>query len=126
LDSWPRPSALVFFSSWGSRGYTCRRSSSTTAPPTALEDWPKSPVRALDRQAHPHQALHAADQRGKANGFIKNHPMANGYVIAYQNIGMNATAGYPRYLGIYNGSRCHMLSVALTPQQCFQRLVIAE
>jgi len=29
---------------------------------------------------------------------------------------MNATAGYPRYLGIYKASRCHMALGGLTPQ----------
>jgi hypothetical protein len=32
----------------------------------------------------------------------------------------------PRYLGLYNGRRCHMALGGLSPQQCLQRLLIAE
>jgi len=32
----------------------------------------------------------------------------------------------PRYLGIYNVTICHMALGGLSPQQCLQRLLIAE
>ncbi len=32
----------------------------------------------------------------------------------------------PRYLGLYNGHRCHMALGGLSPQQSLQRLLNAE
>ena len=32
----------------------------------------------------------------------------------------------PRYLTLYNDRRCHMALGGLSPQQCLQRLLLAE
>jgi transposase InsO family protein len=32
----------------------------------------------------------------------------------------------PRYLGLYNGRRCHMALGGLSPQQCLQQLLLTE
>jgi hypothetical protein len=47
------------------------------------------------------------------------------YVIAYQT-SSERNRWLPRYLGISNGQRCHMALGGLSPQQCLQRLLIAE
>ena len=62
---------------------------------------------------------------GKAERFIKTLLAEWAYVIAYQT-SEERNHWLPRYLGIYNGHRCHMALGGLTPQQCLQRLLIAE
>ena len=62
---------------------------------------------------------------GKAERFIKTLLAEWAYVIAYQT-SEERNHWLPRYLGIYNGHRCHMALSGLTPEQCLQRLLIAE
>jgi len=106
------------------QGVTCRRSSQTTAPPTALEDLAKRPVAPWISSPSATKALHAADQRGRPNGFIQNHPGGNGaYVIAYQTSD-ERNAGYPAILGIYNGAAVpHGFLGCLTPPAMLQALI---
>jgi transposase InsO family protein len=62
---------------------------------------------------------------GKAERFIKTLLGEWAYVIAYQT-SEEHNRWLPRYLEIYNGRRCHMALGGLSPQQCLQRLLIAE
>ncbi len=62
---------------------------------------------------------------GKAERFIKTLPGEWAYVIAYQTSD-ERNHWLPRYLGIYNGTKCHMALGGLSPQQFLQRLLIAE
>ncbi len=78
----------------------------------------------LGSQAHPHQALHATHQR-QSGAFHQNLLAEWAYFIAYQT-SEEHNRWLPRYLEIYNGRRCHMALGGLSPQQCLQRLLIAE
>jgi transposase InsO family protein len=62
---------------------------------------------------------------GKAERFIKTILAEWAYVIAYQT-SEERNSWLPRYLGIYNGHRCHIALGGPTPQQFVQRLLIAE
>jgi hypothetical protein len=47
------------------------------------------------------------------------------YSMAYQT-SEERNQWLPRYLGIYNGRRCHMALGGRTPRQSLQRLLIIE
>lgn len=86
----------------------------------------------LGSQAHPHQALHPQDERqGRAVWppadcvYIKTLLGEWAYAMAFQT-SEERNRWLPRYLGLYNDRRCHMALVGLSPQQCLQRLLVAE
>lgn len=62
---------------------------------------------------------------GKAEKFIKTLLAEWAYVIACQT-SEERNLWRRRYLGIYNGHRCHMALGGLSPQQSLQRLLIAN
>ena len=59
---------------------------------------------------------------GKAGRLIKTLLEEQTYVIAYQTSEEHSLS-LPHYLGITNGSRCHVALVGLTPQQCLMQLL---
>jgi len=105
------------------QGITCRRILSDNGPSYRSDDWRKA-CRALDLKPI-RTKPYTPQTNGKAERFIKTILSEWAYVIAYQTSD-ERNRWLPRYLGIYNGSRCHMALGGLTPQQCLQRLLIAE
>jgi transposase InsO family protein len=105
------------------QGITCRRVLSDNGPSYRSGDWRKAcqalalkPIRTKP---------YTPQTNGKAERFIKTLLAEWAYVIAYQTSD-ERNRWLPRYLGIYNGNRCHMALGGLTPQQCLQRLLITE
>jgi transposase InsO family protein len=105
------------------QGITCRRVLSDNGPSYRSGDWRKAcqalalkPIRTKP---------YTPQTNGKAERFIKTLLAEWAYVIAYQT-SEERNRWLPRYLGIFNGHRCHMALGGLTPQQCLQRLLIAE
>jgi len=114
-DRWIPGRAVGWFSE---QGITCRGSFSDNGPLLPLWRLAKKPVRAFGSQAHfPHQALHAADQRGKGERFIKNHLAEWAFTLTPTKHRMNATAATPLSGGIYNGRQVPHALGGLTPQQ---------
>jgi len=75
-------------------------------------------------ETDPNQPLHAADQRQSET--VHQTLLAEwAYVIAYQTF-EERNCWQPRYLGVYNGQKCHMAFGGLSPQQSLQWLLIAE
>ncbi len=112
--------ALGWFSE---QGITCRRILSDNGPSCRSGDWRKAchalalkPIRTKP---------YSPQTNGKAECFIKTLLAEWAYVIAYQT-SEERNRWLPRYLGILNGNRCQMAFGGLTPQQCLQRLLIAE
>jgi transposase InsO family protein len=112
--------ALGWFSE---QGITCRRILSDNGPSYRSGDWRKAchalalkPIRIKP---------YSPQTNGKAERFIKTLLAEWAYVIAYQT-SEECSRWLPRYLGTYNGNRCQMAFGGLTPQQCLQRLLIAE
>jgi len=114
-----RPSAAFL-----SKGITCRRILSTTAPPTALETGERA-CRAWGSQPSAPSPTTAAGQR-KAERFIKNHPAEWALRDRLPKHRMNATAGLPAILGSINAAGATWLSVGSRLSRCLQRLLIAE
>jgi len=83
-------------------------------PSYRSDDWRKS-LPGSGSETHPHQAPYTPQTtQGRSIKTLAEWA----YVIAYQTFGLNATAWLPRYLGIYNGSRCHRLSVPHSLSKC--------
>ena len=83
-------------------------------------------------ETQPHQALHTEDQRqGGAVWppadfvYIKTLLGEWAYAMPFQT-SVERNRWLPRYLGLYNGRRCHMALGGLSPQQYLQRLLNAE
>jgi len=105
------------------QGITCRRILSDNGPAYRSSDWRRA-CRALDLKPI-RTKPYTPQTNGKAERFIKTLLAEWAYVIAYRT-SEERNRWLPRYLGIYNGHRCHMALGGLTPQQCLQRLLIAE
>jgi transposase InsO family protein len=105
------------------QGITCRRILSDNGPAYRSSDWRRA-CRALDLKPI-RTKPYTPQTNGKAERFIKTLLSEWAYVIAYRT-SEERNRWLPRYLGIYNGYRCHMALGGLTPQQCLQRLLIAE
>jgi len=105
------------------QGITCRRILSDNGPAYRSGEWRKA-CRALDLKPI-RTKPYTPQTNGKAERFIKTLLAEWAYVIAYQT-SEERKRWLPRYLGIYNGHRCHMALGGLSPQQCLQRLLIAE
>lgn len=105
------------------QGITCRRILSDNGPAYRSSDWRRT-CRALDLKPI-RTKPYTPQTNGKAERFIKTLLAEWAYVIAYRT-SEERNRWLPRYLGIYNGYRCHMALGGLTPQQCLQRLLIAE
>ena len=105
------------------QGITCRRILSDNGPAYRSSDWRRA-CRALDLKPI-RTKPYTPQTNGKAERFIKTLLAEWAYVIAYRT-SEERNRWLPRYLGIYNGYRCHMALGGLTPQQCLQRLLIAE
>jgi transposase InsO family protein len=108
---------------FSAQGISCRRILSDNGPAYRSGDWRKAcqalglkPIRTKP---------YTPQTNGKAERFIKTLLAEWAYVIAYQTSD-ERNNWLPRYLGIYNGNRCHMALGGLSPQQCLQRLLIAE
>jgi len=84
---------------------------SEQGPPIASDDWRKA-CRASGSETQYANKPYTPATHGKAER-SQNH-LVEGYVNRLPT-SMNATAGYPRYLGSNNGSRCHMALGGLTP-----------
>jgi transposase InsO family protein len=104
------------------QGITCRRVLSDNGPAYRSGDSRKA-CRALDLKPI-RTKPYTPRTNGKTEGFIKTLLTAWAYVIAYQT-SEERNCWLPRYLGIDNGTRCQMALGGLSPQQCFQRLLIA-
>jgi len=105
------------------QGITCRRVLSDNGSSYRSGEWRKAcqalalkPIRTRP---------YTPQTNGKAERFIKTLLAEWAYVIAYQSSEQRNRC-LPRYLGIYNGHRCHMVLGGLSPQQSLQRLLIAE
>jgi transposase InsO family protein len=105
------------------QGITCRRILSDNGPAYRSGEWRKA-CRALDLKPI-RTKPYTPQTNGKAERFIKTLLAEWAYVIAYQT-SEERNRWLPRYLVIYNGHRCHMALGGLSPQQCLQRLLIAE
>ena len=105
------------------QGITCRRILSDNGPAYRSGDWRKA-CQALDLKPI-RTKPYTPQTNGKAERFIKTLLAEWAYVMAYQT-SEERNRWLPRYLGIYNGHRCHMALGGLTPQQSLQRLLIAE
>jgi transposase InsO family protein len=105
------------------QGITCRRVLSDNGSAYRSGDWRKA-CRALDLKPI-RTKPYTPQTNGKAERFIKTLLTEWAYVIAYQT-SEERNRWLPRYLGIYNGHRCHMALGGLSPQRCLQRLLIAE
>ena len=105
------------------QGIHCRRVLSDNGSSYRSGDWRKAcevlGLKPIRTKAYTPQT------NGKAERLIKTLLEEWAYVIAYQT-SEERSLWLPRYLGIYNGSRCHMALGGLTPQQCLRRLLSAE
>ena len=107
------------------QGITCRRILSDNGSAYRSGDWRKA-CQALDLKPIRTRA-YTPQTNSKAERFIKTLLAEWAYVIAYQT-SEERNRWLPRYLGMYNGNRCHMALGGLSPQQwqCLKRLLIAE
>ncbi|KEF41858.1 MAG: transposase [Cyanobium sp. CACIAM 14] len=105
------------------QGITCRRVLSDNGSAYRSGDWRKA-CQALDLKPIRTKA-YTPQTNGKAERFIKTLLDEWAYVIAYRT-SEERNRWLPRYLKIYNDHRCHMALGGLSPQQCLQRLLIAE
>jgi transposase InsO family protein len=96
------------------QGITCRRVLSDNGPAYRSGDWRKA-CRALDLRPI-RTKPYTPQTNGKAERFIKTFLAEWAYVMTYQT-SEERNRWLPRYLGIYNGHRCHMALGGLTPQQ---------
>ena len=105
------------------QGITCRRVLSDNGVAYRSGDWRKA-CQALGMKPI-RTKPYTPQTNDKAERFIKTLPAEWAYVIAYQTSN-ERNHWLSRFLGIYNGHRCHMALGGLTHQQSLQRLLIAE
>lgn len=106
------------------QGITCRRVLSDNGSAYRSGHYWRKACQALDLKPIRTRA-YTPQTNGKAERFIKTILAECAYVIAYQT-SEERNRWLPRYLGIYNGNRCHMALGGLSPKQGLQRLLIAE
>jgi transposase InsO family protein len=105
------------------QGITCRRVLSDNGSSYRSGEWRKAcgvlnlkPIRTRP---------YTPRTNGKAERFIKTLLGEWAYAMSFQT-SEERNRWLPRYLGIYNGRRCHMALGGLSPQQCLNRLLAAE
>jgi transposase InsO family protein len=105
------------------QGITCRRVLSDNGSSYRSGEWRKA-CSAMDLKPI-RTKPYTPRTNGKAERFIKTLVNEWAYAMPFQT-SEERNLWLPRYLGIYNGHRCHMALGGLNPQQCLQRLLIAE
>ena len=112
--------ALGWFSE---QGISCRRVLSDNGSSYRSGEWRKA---CCALNIKPIRTRHYTPQtNGTADRFIKTLLAEWAYVIAYQT-SEERNHWLSRYTGIYSGQMCQMVLGGLTPEQCLQRLLIAE
>ena len=97
------------------QGITCRQVLSDNGSAYRSGDW-RNACQTLDLKPI-RTRTYTPQTNGKTERFIKTILAEWACVIAYQ-ISEERNRWLPRYLGIYNGNRCHMALGGLSPQQC--------
>ncbi|MEB3202407.1 MAG: DDE-type integrase/transposase/recombinase, partial [Synechococcus sp.] len=105
------------------QGITCRRVLSDNGSSYRSGEWRKA-CSAMDLK-HSRTKPYTPRTNGKAERFIKTLLGEWAYAIPFQT-SVERNRWLPRYLGLYNGRRCHMALGGLSPQQYLQRLLNAE
>lgn len=105
------------------QGITCRRVLSDNGSSYRSGEWRKA-CSALDLKSI-RTKPYTPRTNGKAERFIKTLLGEWAYAMPFQT-SEERNRWLPRYLGLYNGRRCHMALGGLSPQQCLQRLLVAE
>ena len=105
------------------QGITCKRILSDNGSAYRSGEWRKA-CQALNLKPI-RTKPYSPQTNGKAERFIKTILAEWAYITAYQT-SEERNSWLPRYLGIYNGQRCHMALGGLTPKQSLQRLLITE
>jgi transposase len=105
------------------QGITCQRILSDNGSAYRSGEWRKA-CKALDLKPI-RTRPYTPRTNGKAERFIRTLLEEWAYGMAFHTSD-ERNQWLPRYLGIYNGRRCHMALGGLTPRQSLQRLLIAE
>ena len=105
------------------QGITCRRVLSDNGSSYRSGEWRKA-CGALDLKPI-RTRPYTPRTNGKAERFIKTLLGEWAYAMPFQT-SAERNSWLPRYLGLYNGHRCHMALGGLSPQQSLQRLLKAE
>ena len=108
---------------FNAQGINCRRVLSDNGSSYRSGEWRKA-CSALDLKPI-RTRPYTPRTNGKAERFIKTLLAEWAYAMAFQT-SEERNRWLPRYLGLYNGRRCHMGLGGLSPQQCLQRLLVAE